>query len=96
MPGQIYLPDERVWLVPKTLGASTVCWKQPEATILGRGPEPETYRVRLVVGEAEHVVRAENLRRSPPQKAKDRPRRPRKVAAKELALGPGEEEIPLW
>uniref|UniRef100_UPI003F4930C4 hypothetical protein n=1 Tax=Actinoplanes sp. CA-151224 TaxID=3239904 RepID=UPI003F4930C4 len=54
--------DAPVWLTPKTIGASRVCWREPRASVV-RVEHP--YVVVLIDG-AEHRVHVDNVRTTDP------------------------------
>ncbi|ROP29526.1 DUF6248 family natural product biosynthesis protein [Couchioplanes caeruleus] len=84
-------PGDTVWLHPRTLTSPAVCWQQPRATVV-RTERASLYAV-VQVGQAEHRIHVDNIRRTDPGaahgvvqvKAKPRP-----------AMPDGFEETPLF
>lgn len=78
---------QHVWLTPRTLGASAICWKEPRATVR-RVTNPW---VTVAVDGQEHRVHIDNVRRSEPEYRPPAPRR----APKPVVMPEGYEEVPL-
>lgn len=83
--------DERVFLHPRTKTAPTICYRQPQATVLTK-PDLQSFVQVLVDGEAEpRRIHADNVvRELPATAARPAGPRPRK------ALPDGMKEVPLW
>lgn len=60
---------DTVWLIPKTLGCPSICWKRPQATVVGAGDRIGAF-VRVKVGRKTYEVHIDNVRRSNPHAAK--------------------------
>jgi hypothetical protein len=81
-------PGDVVWLVPRTIGAPGITYKQLRGVVTAVG---EPYLTVDVAGEL-HEIHRDNLRRSNP--TYDRPRKSRPTAVRTpIAEG---EEVPLW
>lgn len=77
------------YLVPKTLGAPAICFKQPKVTI-ARVLDP--YVIVQLADGAEHEVHTDNLAHSIPK-----PSNPRTTPTRrQLRLPEGMEEVTLW
>jgi hypothetical protein len=86
-------PGELVWLTPRTIGAPTVAYKQPQVRVVEVAPLSAEVTVELPDG-ARLTTSSANIRRSQPcPPAAPRPRVGRRPA---LELAPGEQEVPLW
>jgi len=84
--------DERVFLFPKTKTAPTICYRQPQATVLAK-PDGNSYVQVLVDGEnAPRRMHCDNVLRNLPSAAAPRTATPRP----HKALPDGMEEAPLW
>jgi hypothetical protein len=66
---------DTVWLTPKTLGAPTVCWSQPRATVV-RIEQPT--HVVVQVDGVEHEIHVDNIRRTDPAARKPTVPKPRR------------------
>lgn len=85
-------PDERVFLVPKTIGCPGICWQRPAATVVAKG---YPYVSVLIDGEEEpRRVHADNVvRKLPvPRAESPAPKAPRRA----LNLPDGMKEVTLW
>lgn len=58
--------DDTVWLTPKTLGASAICWREPRAVVV----RLELPYVVVLVDGAEHTVHGDNVRRTEPARTR--------------------------
>lgn len=78
--------DEQVWLRPRTLGCSAVCWSQPRVTVVGHRPPGVTVRLP---DDREIDVHEDNVTRTRSVTAKTAKKTPRKPMV-------DAEEVPLW
>lgn len=88
-----FLPGDEIWLVPKTLGCPSICFKQPHGVVVFGGPSPYV-TVRLDGEGANTREMHENnvVRKLPTPPAEPRPPAPRKP----LNLPEGMKEVTLW
>jgi hypothetical protein len=85
----LIIRGESLYLVPKTLGCASVCWKQPKVTVVSTAKLP-VIAVQLPDDLGGHVIEthADNLA--------TRPMEPPKRPFKTRPSLSGAEEIPLW
>ena len=86
----VILPGEQLWLVPRTAGCASACWKRPQVTVVSAVDRP-IVAVKLPDDLGGEVIRTHeaNLSASRPTPPGPRPFKPRRALA-------GVEEIPLW
>lgn len=89
---------QRVYLAPKTLGASGICWKYPGATVVEDTPAGRIEVLVLVDGESEprRISTANVLTRRPKPVEPKPPALGVGPAPKPLDLPDGMQEVPLW
>ncbi|WP_433368415.1 hypothetical protein ACQPZX_41520 [Actinoplanes sp. CA-142083] len=84
--------DERVFLYPKTKTAPTICYLQPQATVLAK-PDLASHVQVLVDGEdAPRRIHADNVVRTLPNHDSAKAQTPRRRPA----LPDGMQEAQLW
>jgi hypothetical protein len=86
----VIVTGEEVYLVPKTIGCASACWKQPKVTVVSTQDRP-IIAVRLPDDLGGEVIRTheDNLTGSRPAQPRPRPFKARSALS-------GAEEIPLW
>jgi hypothetical protein len=88
-----FAPGDRVWLVPGTMSAPTICYRQPVATVVST----DWPYVLVEVDGQRHQVHADNVSATDPTR-RERPRSTRlaRPAVHPVMLPDGWAEVPLW
>jgi hypothetical protein len=88
-----YLRGELVYLVPRTLGCPSICWKRPRVEVVDNPAGPYV-TVRVEGEETTRAIYIDNLAKRLPTPSE--PKLTMGRPAKPLVMPEGMEEVPLW